>query len=304
MQPGQMAYDRAITVFSPDGRLFQVEYAREAVKRGTTTVGLKFKDGAVLIVDKRIASRLMEPKSIEKIFQIDEHIGCATSGLVADARVLVDNARVTAQISKITYDERISVEMLVKRICDYKQNYTQYGGVRPFGTALLVAGVDDQGVHLFETDPSGALVSYKAGSIGAGRNVVMEVFEEHYQEGMEMEDAIVLGLQALKKATEEENLNPKSVEIGVVRMDQTSAASTIRRSRTWSRRPTKNERGLSRDGRRRRRHNRKAGVARRDFRDLDRSSGRQPRPRWQGGRPVRSYGDRRDLPGCQERYQA
>lgn len=219
MQPGQMAYDRAITVFSPDGRLFQVEYAREAVKRGTTTVGLKFKDGAVLIVDKRIASRLMEPKSIEKIFQIDEHIGCATSGLVADARVLVDHARVTAQVSKITYDENISVEMLVKKICDYKQNYTQYGGVRPFGTALLVAGVDDQGVHLFETDPSGALVSYKAGSIGAGRNVVMEVFEEQYQEGMEQEDAIVLGLKALKKATEEEKLNPKSVEIGVVRKD-------------------------------------------------------------------------------------
>jgi proteasome alpha subunit len=212
-----MAYDRAITVFSPDGRLFQVEYAREAVKRGTTTVGLKFKDGAVLIVDKRIASRLMEPRSIEKIFQIDEHIGCATSGLVADARVLVDHARVTAQISKITYDERINVEMLVKKICDYKQNYTQYGGVRPFGTALLIAGVDDQGVHLFETDPSGALVSYKAGSIGAGRNVVMEVFEEQFQEGMDMDDAIVLGLKALKKATEEEKLNPKSVEIGIVR---------------------------------------------------------------------------------------
>ncbi len=145
MQPGQMAYDRAITVFSPDGRLFQVEYAREAVKRGTTTVGLKFKDGVVLIVDKRIASRLMEPKSIEKIFKIDHHIGCATSGLVADARILVDQARVIAQVNKITYDEEMSVEELVKRICDYKQNYTQYGGVRPFGTALLVAGVDEPG---------------------------------------------------------------------------------------------------------------------------------------------------------------
>ncbi len=221
MQPGQMAYDRAITVFSPDGRLFQVEYAREAVKRGTTTVGLKFKDGAVLIVDKRIASRLMEPKSIEKIFQIDQQIGCATSGLVADARILVDHARVTAQINKITYDEPISVEALVKRICDFKQNYTQYGGVRPFGTALLVAGVDDQGVHLFETDPSGALVSYKAGSIGAGRNTVMEVFEEQFQEGSSMEDAVVLGLKALKKATEEEKLNPKAVEIGVVRIGET-----------------------------------------------------------------------------------
>ncbi len=217
MQPGQMAYDRAITVFSPDGRLFQVEYAREAVKRGTTTVGLKFKDGVVLIVDKRIASRLMEPKSIEKIFKIDHHIGCATSGLVADARILVDQARVIAQVNKITYDENMGVEELVKRICDYKQNYTQYGGVRPFGTALLVAGVDELGEHLFETDPSGALVSYKAGSIGAGRNVVMEVFEELYAEGMAMEDAVELGLKALKKATEEEKLNPKAVEIGIVR---------------------------------------------------------------------------------------
>ena len=219
MQPGQMAYDRAITVFSPDGRLFQVEYAREAVKRGTTTVGLKFKDGVVLIVDKRIASRLMEPKSIEKIFRIDEHVGCATSGLVADARILVDQARVIAQISRITYDEKMGVEAMVKRICDFKQNYTQYGGVRPFGTALLVAGVDEQGEHLFETDPSGALVSYKAGSIGAGRNAVMEVFEEEYQNDREMDDAIILGLKALLKATDEQTLNPKAVEIGVVTRD-------------------------------------------------------------------------------------
>jgi proteasome alpha subunit len=231
-----MAYDRAITVFSPDGRLFQVEYAREAVKRGTTTVGLKFKDGVVLIVDKRIASRLMEPKSIEKIFKIDHHIGCATSGLVADARILVDQARVIAQVNKITYDENMGVEELVKRICDYKQNYTQYGGVRPFGTALLVAGVDELGEHLFETDPSGALVSYKAGSIGAGRNVVMEVFEELYAEGMEMEAAVELGLKALKKATEEEKLNPKAVEIGIVRrgenfrrMDDNEAETYINR---------------------------------------------------------------------------
>src|SRR5512136_948395 len=100
MQAGQMAYDRAITVFSPDGRLFQVEYAREAVKRGTTTVGLKYKEGVVLIIDKRISSRLIEAKSIDKIFQIDGHVGCATSGLVADARVLVDRARVEAQIHK------------------------------------------------------------------------------------------------------------------------------------------------------------------------------------------------------------
>lgn len=214
-----MAYDRAITVFSPDGRLFQVEYAREAVKRGTTTVGLKFKDGVALIVDKRIASRLIESRSIEKIFQIDEHVGCATSGLVADARVLVDYARVLAQINKVTYAEKMSIETLVKRLCDYKQNYTQYGGVRPFGTALLVAGVDEVGSHLFETDPSGALVAYKAGSIGAGKNAIMDVFEEEYQEDMSMDDALILGLRALKKATEED-LNTKAIEIGLVRVGE------------------------------------------------------------------------------------
>lgn len=216
MQPGQMAYDRAITVFSPDGRLFQVEYAREAVKRGTTTVGLKSKDGVALIIDKRVTSRLIEPTSIEKIFKIDQNIGCATSGLVADARALVDYARITAQINRVTYNERVSVEQLVKRICDYKQNYTQFGGVRPFGTALLVAGVDEFGTHLFETDPSGALMAYKAGSIGAGRNVVIEIFEDKYKDTMPMNDSIVLGLEALQKATEGEP-TALSVEIGVVK---------------------------------------------------------------------------------------
>jgi proteasome alpha subunit len=220
MQPGQMAYDRAITVFSPDGRLFQVEYAREAVKRGTTTVGLKFKDGVALIIDKRVTSRLIEPTSIEKIFQIDEHIGCATSGLVADARALVDYARITAQINRVTYNERVSVEQLVKRICDYKQNYTQFGGVRPFGTALLVAGVDEFGKHLFETDPSGALMAYKAGSIGAVRNTVIEIFEDKFEENISMNDSIMLGLEALQKATEGEP-NVLSVEIGVVKVGET-----------------------------------------------------------------------------------
>lgn len=215
MQPGQMAYDRAITVFSPDGRLFQVEYARVAVTRGNTTAGLKFKGGIVLMADKKIGSRLVETSSIEKIFQIDEHVGCATSGLVADARVLVDYARLVSQINKVTYAEKMGIDLLVKRICDFKQNYTQYGGVRPFGTALLVGGVDDAGVHLFETDPSGALVSYKAGSIGAGRNTVMEVFEARYQDGMPQDDAVLLGLEALQKASEEK-LDAKAIEVGIV----------------------------------------------------------------------------------------
>lgn len=220
MQPGQMAYDRAITVFSPDGRLFQVEYARVAVTRGTTTAGIKFAKGVVLMADKNIASRLMEPDSIEKIFQIDEHIGCATSGLVADARALVDYARIASQINKVTYDERIAVDVLVKKICDFKQNYTQYGGVRPFGTALLVGGWDESGSRLFETDPSGALVSYKAGSIGAGRNTVLEMFEEKYREDLTFDESVLMGLSGLQES-KEEKLDPEMIEIGYVKEGET-----------------------------------------------------------------------------------
>ena len=219
MQPGQMAYDRGITVFSPDGRLFQVEYAREAVKKGTTTIGLKFKDGVILIVDKRVSSKLVEPKSIEKIYDIDKYIGCATSGLVADARILVDEARKNAQIHKVTYNENITVEALVKKICDLKQNYTQYGGARPFGTALLMAGVDDLGCHLFETDPSGALSAYKADSIGSGRPAVLDVFEKEFTDGMSYDDAMLLGLKALKAAIED-TPSAATVEIGVVKIDE------------------------------------------------------------------------------------
>lgn len=215
MQPAQMAYDRAITVFSPEGRLYQVEYAREAVKMGSTTIGIKFKDGVALIIDKKVRSKLIEPKSIEKIYIIDDHIGAASSGLMADARILVDYARVTAQVEKITYDEKISVEMLVKKISDYIQQYTQYGGVRPFGTSLLIAGIDDSDVYLFETEPSGAFTGYKASCIGRGRDAVMNLFEKEYQENMDQDSAIMLALKGLKLVSEDPN-QPLVVEIGLI----------------------------------------------------------------------------------------
>jgi len=215
MQPSKEAYDRASTIFSPDGRLFQVEYAREAIKKGTTTVGLKFIDGIVLIVDKRIHSHLIEPDSIEKIFQIDDHIACATSGLVADGRVLVDRARIAAQINKITYNEKIPVKNLVKQICDFKQSYTQYGGVRPFGTSLLIAGVDEKGTWLFATDPTGAFVEYKAGSEGHGRMEAMNYFEKNYRDDMSLEKAIDMGIKSIQKGSEK-NLNYDTIEIAVI----------------------------------------------------------------------------------------
>jgi proteasome alpha subunit len=220
MQPQyQMGYDRAITVFSPDGRLYQVEYAREAVKRGTTAVGIKAKDGVVLIVDKRVSSRLLEASSIEKIFKIDDHIGVASSGLVGDARALVDRARIECQINRVSYDEPIDVDVLAKKLCDHMQTLTQYGGIRPYGTALLIAGISDGECRLFETDPSGTLLEYKATGIGIGRPAVMKVFEEEFNPEALISDVIPLGLKALHSATEGK-FDVDTVEIGVILKDQ------------------------------------------------------------------------------------
>ncbi len=216
--PQQAQYDRAITVFSPDGRLFQVEYAREAVRTGTPCVGLVCKDVVVLAAFKRIASSLIVSDSHEKIFQIDKHIAAASSGLVADARKLVDFARLEAQKHRITYGSEIPVENLAKKIGDHIQMFTQYAGVRPYGVSLLIAGVDKR-FRLFETDPSGALFEYRATAIGAGKKDVEGMFEKEYKEGLSQSDGIKLALKALRKAVEEK-LRPDNVDLVVVSHDR------------------------------------------------------------------------------------
>jgi len=202
MYPASSAYDRAITVFSPDGRLFQVEYAREAVKRGTTAVGLVYADGVLLATDTSLKTRLVKTDSIEKIFAIDGHIGAATSGLVADARRIVHYARVEAQREKVAYNEPVNVETLTKEVCDFKQMYTQYGGTRPFGTSLLIMGVDENGARLFETDPSGAFSEVYAAAIGTGKKEVEAVFEKEYDSKASLADAVVLAFKVLKSVGE------------------------------------------------------------------------------------------------------
>ena len=167
------AYDRAITVFSPDGRLFQVEYAKEAVKRGATAIGIVAKDGVVLVAYKATHSKLALADSLRKVFDIDSHISVTASGLIADARRLVDMARVDAQRHRITYNEPANVESISKSICDLMQVYTQYGGIRPFGVSLLIAGVDSK-PRLFEAEPSGAMTGYLADSVGSGKKEVDE----------------------------------------------------------------------------------------------------------------------------------
>lgn len=208
-------YDRALTVFSPDGRLFQIEYAREAVKRGTTSVGIVSKDGVIFAVDKKVKSKLVVPTSIEKIFKIDEHIGTASSGLVADARRLVDIARRQAQVNKLQYHEPISVTGLAKYIGDLEQMYTQSGGIRPFGISLIIGGVSDDECRIYETDPSGALVEYKATAIGFGREKALELFEDKYEDDLSLDDAIDLAIEGIYKATDGK-VADDSVEISIV----------------------------------------------------------------------------------------
>lgn len=195
-------YDRAITVFSPDGKLFQVQYAQEAVKRGYTALGIKTDAGVVLAAERRTTSELVEDGSVEKIFRIDKHIGAAASGLIADARVLIDRARVEAQVNRLRYDELISVKTLAKTIGDTKQIYTQHGGVRPFGTRFLIGGIGERGPHLFETDPSGVVAAYKAHAIGGGAQEAIEILEKNYDEDMDLDDSIQLAIKALDQVIE------------------------------------------------------------------------------------------------------
>lgn len=200
-RPRGIGYDMAITVFSPDGSLYQVNYAQEAVKRGATALGVKCNEGIVLAVDKRIPSKLVQPESFEKIFQVDTHIGTAISGMIADARQLVERARLEAQIHRLTYDEDISVSSLCKKIGDLVQMHTQYGGLRPFGASLIIGGVNEE-PELFMTDPSGGYLGWKAVSIGSGRTSAQDIFESEYKDDITLDDSIQLALKALKPSVE------------------------------------------------------------------------------------------------------
>jgi len=208
------AYDRAITVFSPDGRLFQVEYAMELVNRGATILGIRCSEGVVLGAEETIEA-LEETEYSWKIFKIEDHIGAAIVGLSSDARVLIDQARVYAQSNKLTYDEPIDVEVTTKRVCDIKQLYTQHAGVRPFGVSIIFGGVDKTGNQLFGTHPSGTYRSYKATAVGAGRETVTNMLKEKYREDMKLEDTIKLGVKCLVKALEARQLPPR-MKIGVI----------------------------------------------------------------------------------------
>ncbi|MBI4009644.1 MAG: archaeal proteasome endopeptidase complex subunit alpha [Candidatus Aenigmarchaeota archaeon] len=211
-----MGYDRTIAVFSPDGRLFQVEYAKEAVKRGTTCVGVTFKDGIVLASIKPNTS-LMVSSSSEKIFQVDEHIGVVAAGLLADARVLVNQARVRAQVNKITYEEPIDIWGIARLFGDRMQISTLYAGLRPFGVTLLVGGVDKTGMHLIESDPSGMLFEWNAYAIGRGAVLANKILKQRWKKDLQEKDALELAVDVIAKT--EKDKKEGSIDLAVVKKD-------------------------------------------------------------------------------------
>jgi len=215
-------YDRGVNTFSPEGRLFQVEYAIEAIKLGSTAIGIRTSEGCVLAVEKRLTSPLIDPSSIEKVLEIDTHMGCAMSGLTADARTLVDHARVEAQAHWFTYDEGMPVESNVHAIADLALDFSDSDRgkkrvmSRPFGVALLVAGVDPfDGAVLFNLDPSGSYTKYLAAAIGSAQEGATAMLQEQYNKDMNLADAEILALTVLRQNMEEK-LSSVNVEVAIV----------------------------------------------------------------------------------------
>jgi proteasome alpha subunit len=213
--PEYMGYDRTIAVFSPDGRLFQVEYAKEAVKKGTTSVGLVFKGGVILGTVKQIM-KLIVPDTLEKLFKIDEHIGAVAAGLLADGRALVNQLMIRAQINRITYEEPMDVWSLAKVLGDRMQLSTLYAGLRPFGVSFLVGGVDSTGPHLIEADPSGMLYEWKAYAIGRGATLANKIFKDKHRDDMDEKSALKLVIDVIKKVEKTTDL-AKALEIAIIR---------------------------------------------------------------------------------------
>ena len=215
IQHQMMGYDRTSTMFSPDGRLLQVEYAKKTVKQGTSAIGMVCSDGVLLVADKRINDELIIPTSIEKIFQIDDHICATASGILSDGRILIDRARLVAQQHRVTYDEDVELKLLVKDICDIKQNFTQFGGARPFGVSLLLIGVNDE-CEIYVTDPTGIYFQYKATAIGEFETEIKAQLVKEYKDNFDINNGLKVSVKILRRVLGKE-FDIKRIDVAFIK---------------------------------------------------------------------------------------
>lgn len=215
-------YDRGVNTFSPEGRIFQIEYAFEAVKMAATAIGIRTNEGVILAVEKKLPSRLMDPTSVEKILEIDYHVGCASSGIAGDAKTLADHARVECQQHKFSYNEPLKIEAVTQSIADLaihfgegSEGMEQKPMSRPYGVSLLVAGVDEDGPQLYVSDPAGTYLKYKAWAIGSAAEGAQAYIKESFKEDMTLKEAEKLSLQVLKNVMEEK-IDKNNVEVASV----------------------------------------------------------------------------------------
>ena len=218
MQHQVMGYDRAATMFAPDGHILQVEYAEKTIRLGSASIGIVCKDGIVIIADRRVVDKLIEKQSCNRIQEIDEHIIAVSAGIVSDARILIEKARVLAQQHRVTYDSEPNTEAIVKDIADIKQQFTQYAGARPFGVALMIAGFDTK-PQLFTTDVTGNYLLYKANAIGEHDEKIKEKLRDKYREDMTCEEGARMGLEIFKEI-QEKDFNLNRFDIAMIKEDK------------------------------------------------------------------------------------
>lgn len=211
-------YDTRTTTFSPEGRIHQVEYAMMAINEAGSTIGVLAEDGVILAGEKKTTSKLLDQgRQHEKLFQIDENMFCAVAGLTSDANILINKLRLTAQQHVYTYGESMPVEQLVTSICDMKQGYTQFGGLRPFGVAFLVAGYDPAfGFQLYHTDPSGNFSGWKAYAIGVNNSTAQQIFRQDWQSGLKLQEGLELAAKVLTKTMDTSSPNAEKLEFGII----------------------------------------------------------------------------------------
>jgi len=203
MQHQQMGYDRTATMFSPEGHLLQVEYAQKTVRLGSSSIGMVCSDGVFILADKRIEDVLIVPSSAQKIYEIDSHIISSVAGIISDARVLIDKARVLAQQNRVTYDSSIEPELIIKEIANVKQQFTQYGGARPFGVSLMIAGVQNKEGRLYTSDITGNYLEYYANAIGEKDSKIKELLREKYKKNFTIKQGVHVALEIMKKVQED-----------------------------------------------------------------------------------------------------